>query len=83
MSPEVLDALTSAFRTGYDLGRENGTVGGIWIGIAVAALLNALIKLVALYWQWRKAAPARKRAADARADFNEFERQQREDRSRT
>lgn len=71
---EILDALSRAFMTGYDLGQSHGMTLGVWIGLAAAALGNALARLCWMLWTWHKGKPARARLAAARAEFAEFDR---------
>lgn len=66
---EVLTALSSAFRTGYDIGYLNGCWVGACITVGVMVLINALTHTVQLLRTWHKGRLARAQLAAARADF--------------
>lgn len=71
MSAETLAALSSAFRTGYSVGINDG----YWLGVCAMFFVNMLFGVVApyawhLYKKWKSEAKLRA----ARRDFKEFER---------
>lgn len=79
MNAELLEALSSAFRTGYAVGHTAGFSAGFaagWpAGVATTVLLHlAGHTLPSLYKKWKSEAKLRV----ARRDFKQFERQQKE-----
>lgn len=74
---EILKILTGAIHDGYVQGYHDGCWAGASAGVAAGAALNGLAYL----WFWYKSRPARKNTKAALRIFNEFERQQKENKS--
>lgn len=71
MDSEILDALASAFHTGYSAGHNAGYWTGVVVGLTFPVLTHTLVRLVNALWTRRKY----KRAGQ---EFEAFEKQLKE-----